>query len=138
MKRIALVVAGMLLWTNLALAQKKSRVTVQVVETLTVQRTWTNTTPGTQATHEPGTPRSITQERVHAIMADGRHVTLWCEKVFRRCDYLQPGSYSAEVKGNTVWIYVLDLSSKEHKIRYKVADGDVDGDQWDCILYGCD
>ena len=31
------------------------------------------------------------------------------------------GAYSAEVDGNTVWIYIRDLSGKESKIKYKAV-----------------
>jgi hypothetical protein len=90
-----------------------------------------NTSSNTNCTTttQPGTPpttqvRSITQEHVRVIMADGTHVTLWCQAGFRSCASLRPGSYSAEVKGNTVWIYAHDLSGKEHKIKYKAVGGD--------------
>jgi len=42
---------------------------------------------------------------VEAIMADGTHVTLWCQAGFRQCISLKAGYYSAEVDGNTVWMY---------------------------------
>ncbi len=67
---------------------------------------------------------SIKEEHVRAIMPDGAHVTLWCEGGVRRCDSLRPGNYSAEVKGNTVWMYPHDPSGKEHKIKYKALRGD--------------
>ncbi len=89
----------------------------------------TNSTTNCTTTSQPGTPpsthvSSIAQEHVRAIMADGTHVTLWCQAGFRRCASLQPGYYSAEVKGNTVWMYAHDLSGKEHKIKYKAVGGD--------------
>lgn len=77
-------------------------------------------------TSQPATPpttqvRSVKQEDVHAVMPKGEHVTLWCQAGLRRCDSLPAGSYSAEVKGNTVWIYVADLDGTEHKVKYKAA-----------------
>ena len=77
-------------------------------------------------TSKPATPpttevRTIAQEDVHAVMPNGAHVTLWCQAGWRRCDSLPEGSYSAEVKGNTVWIYVADLDGSEHKVKYKAA-----------------
>jgi hypothetical protein len=54
-------------------------------------------------------------------MPDGAHVTLWCQTGFRRCVSLPAGSYSGEVKGNTVWMYVADLDGTEHKVKYKAA-----------------
>jgi len=57
-------------------------------------------------------------------MADGTRVTLWCQAGLRKCVSLQPGSYSAEVDGNTVWMYVRELSGKERKIKYKAVSVD--------------
>lgn len=57
-------------------------------------------------------------------MADGTHVTLWCQVGFRQCVSLKAGSYSAEVDGNTVWMYIRDLSGKEHKVKYKAVSVD--------------
>jgi hypothetical protein len=75
---------------------------------------------------DPGAPpttqvRSIRQENVEAIMADGTHVTLWCQQGVRKCLSLPVGHYSAEVDGNTVWIYVRELSGKENKVKYKAV-----------------
>ena len=88
----------------------------------------TNSNTNCTTTSQPGTPartgtRSIIQEHVQAIMPDGMHVTLWCQVGFRKCDSLQPGNYSAEVDGNAVWMYVHDLSGKEHRIKYKYVGG---------------
>ena len=52
-------------------------------------------------------------------MPDGVHTTLWCQAQFRNCASLEAGYYAAQVKGNTVWIYIRDVSGKEHKIKYK-------------------
>lgn len=68
---------------------------------------------------------SMKEEHVRAIMPDGTHVTLWCQAGLRRCDSLRPGNYSAEVKGNTVWMYPHDQAGKEHKIKYKALRGDL-------------
>jgi hypothetical protein len=89
----------------------------------------TNSTTNCTTTNRPGTPPttvvgSVAQEHVRAIMADGTHVTLWCQAGFRQCASLRPGYYSAEVKGNTVWMFAHDLSGKEHKIKYKAVGGD--------------
>lgn len=80
----------------------------------------TTTTPGTPATTGV---RSIPQAHVHAIMPDGAHITLWCQSGFRHCDTLSAGYYSAEVGGNTVWMFGRDLSGKEHKIKYHYVGG---------------
>jgi hypothetical protein len=91
----------------------------------------TNSTSTCTTTSRPATPqttqvRSIRQENVEAIMADGTHVTLWCQVGFRQCVPLKAGHYSAEVDGNTVWIYIRDLSGKEHGIKYKAVSIDPD------------
>jgi hypothetical protein len=89
----------------------------------------TNSTTNCTTETQPGTPprthvNYVTQEHVRAIMPDGTHVTLWCQVGFRKCAPLQAGSYSAEVKGNTVWMYVHDLSGKESRMKYKAVGGD--------------
>ena len=86
----------------------------------------TNSSSDCTTVAQPATPpttqiRSIRQEHVEAIMADGTHVTLWCQQGVRKCLSLPVGSYSAEVDGNTVWIYVRELSGKENKIKYKAV-----------------
>jgi hypothetical protein len=65
--------------------------------------------------------RSIRQENSQAVMADGTRVTLWCQQGLRKCVSLQPGSYSAEVDGNTVWIFIRDLSGNETKVKFKAV-----------------
>jgi len=89
----------------------------------------TDSTSTCTTTARPATPpttqvRSIRQENVEAIMADGTHVTLWCQAGFRQCVSLKAGNYSAEVDGNTVWMYIRDLSGKEPKIKYKAVSID--------------
>ena len=80
----------------------------------------TTTTPGSPPqTHE----NSIIQQYVYAIMPDGSHVKLWCQNGFRRCAYLQPGSYKAEVSGNSLFVYAHELSGKERKIKYRAVGG---------------
>ncbi len=80
----------------------------------------TTTTPGTPPTTRV---KSIPQAHVHAIMPEGTHVTLWCQAGFRHCSTLSPGNYSAEVKGNTAWVYTHDLSGKEQKVKYHAVGG---------------
>jgi len=79
-------------------------------------------------TTTPGAPprtvvRSIPQAHVHAIMPDGTQITLWCQQGFRRCSTLSAGTYSAEVDGNSVWIYGHELGGKEHKVKYHYVGG---------------
>jgi hypothetical protein len=81
------------------------------------------TTTSTPATPPQTHVRSIAQEHVFAIMPDGSHVTLWCQAGFRHCYYLQPGTYTAEVKGNSLWMYAHDLSGKVHKVKYHAVGG---------------
>lgn len=82
----------------------------------------TNCTTTTTAATAPQTHvRSITQEHVSAILPDGRHVILWCQEGYRRCDDLQHGSYEAEVDGNSLFVFVHELSGKERKIKYRAV-----------------
>jgi len=67
--------------------------------------------------------RYIPQAHVHAIMSDGRRITLWCQAGFRHCNTLEPGTYAAEIVGNSVWVYGHDLGGKEHKIKYRYEGG---------------
>ena len=69
-------------------------------------------------TTKPGnTPYSGTRlsysEDMRVIMADGSHLTLWCQEGFRRCIDLAPGKYSAEQEKDTVWIYCT-YADQEH------------------------
>ena len=80
----------------------------------------TTTSPGTPATT---VVRSIPQEHVYAVMPDDSHVTLWCQSGFRRCSYLQPGFYDAEIKGNSLFVHTHDLSGKEFKVKYHAVGG---------------
>jgi hypothetical protein len=81
----------------------------------------TTTTPGRAPT---AVQRSIEQTHVRAIMPDGRHITLWCQQGFRRCSKLEPGSYSAELAGNSVWMKVYDLDgTTTHKVKYRFEGG---------------
>jgi hypothetical protein len=56
-------------------------------------------------------------------MPDGTHVTLWCQRGFRKCSTLNGGYYSAEINGDSVWIFGHDLGGKEHKIKYHYVGG---------------
>jgi hypothetical protein len=98
-------------------AKDESRTTIQVVasSTGTVAPGWTKTTTS------DGGPRQIPQVNIKAILSDGRRLILSCQKTFvwSRCKQLDTGSYSAEVKGNSVLVYTHDLSGKEqHAIPY--------------------
>jgi hypothetical protein len=86
----------------------------------------TNANTNCTTTTTPSTPpqtyvRSIRQEHVSAILPDGRQVTLWCQQEYRRCDDLLPGRYEAEIDGNSLFVYVHDVSGKEHKTKYKAV-----------------
>jgi hypothetical protein len=81
----------------------------------------TTTTPGTPSRRET---IAIRQAHVLAVMPDGKHVTLWCQYGFRRCADLSAGSYTAELDGNSLYVYELDLSGKlAHRIKYQYAGG---------------
>lgn len=78
----------------------------------------TETQPGT-APHT--TTREIQQETVHAVLPDGRQVTLWCQRGLRDCRNLPEGTYKAQVEGSSVlWIFVPQLDNTEKKIKYRL------------------
>lgn len=78
----------------------------------------TTTTPGTQPYT---TTRAIQQESVHAVLPDGRQVTLWCQKGWRSCMNLSEGSYKAQVEGgSTLWIFVPQLNNTEKRVKYRL------------------
>lgn len=78
----------------------------------------TTTTPGTTP-HT--TTRQIQQETVHAVLPDGRQVTLWCQKGWRDCRNLSEGTYKAQIEGSSVlWIFVPQLDNTEKKIKYRL------------------
>lgn len=139
-------------------AKDKPAVNIQVVDTQTSERSFTQYIPGTAATSmtncnsnasaygtgslataygttncmtttNPGTAprtvqRSIQQAYVRAVLPDGRHIRLWCQAGFRRCSNLSPGSYAAELSGNTVWVQAYDLDGiKHHKVKYRFSGG---------------
>ncbi len=90
--------------------------------------TTVNGTTNCTTTTTPGSPprtvvNRIAQEHVYAIMPDDSHVTLWCQAGFRHCFYLQPGFYTAEVKGNSLFILAHNLSGKEFKVKYHAVGG---------------
>ncbi len=80
----------------------------------------TTTTPGTPPTTYKS---SIPQVHVYAIMPGGARVTLWCQRGWRDCRTLIPGSYIAEAKGDTLWMYAKDLSGHERRIKYQSVGG---------------
>ena len=75
----------------------------------------------------------------HVILADGSHVTLWCQGMWRNCVVLKHQPYDADVDldKSIVWIYTQHDSSwgsafgghsesdqgkgKEHKIKYRIS-----------------
>ena len=78
----------------------------------------TTTTPGTAPYT---TTRAIQQETVHAVLPDGRQVTLWCQKGWRDCRNLSEGTYKAQIEGSSVlWIFVPQLDNSEKKVKYKL------------------
>jgi hypothetical protein len=78
----------------------------------------TTTTPGTRPYT---TTRAIQQETVHAVLPDGRTVTVWCQRQWRACRNLAPGMYKAQVEGsNVLWILVPQLDKSEKKVKYRL------------------
>ncbi len=81
------------------------------------------------------------QQLVYALLPDGRQMTLSCQKDEMggfatglmvgyggvpksgtpRCSNLQPGNYEAEIHGNSLTIFIHELSGKEHKIKYRAV-----------------
>ncbi len=89
----------------------------------TINGTTSCTTTSTPSTPATSVVSSIAQEHVYAIMPDDSHVTLWCQAGFRRCSSLQAGYYSAEIKGNSLFIVTHDLSGKAFKVKYHAVGG---------------
>src|ERR1022692_1318300 len=80
----------------------------------------TTTKPGTQPYT---TNTTIGQETVHAVLPDGRQITLWCQKQWRACMNLPEDSYKAQVEGSSVlWVFVPQLDNSEKKIKYHLGD----------------
>jgi hypothetical protein len=82
----------------------------------------------TNCTTTPGSPAYtshmyIAQDTTHAIMPDGTHVLLWCQKGFRKCASLAPGTYQAEADGDNavkIHVYSLVTHKPQGKIKYRV------------------
>jgi TPR repeat protein len=55
---------------------------------------------------------------VLAILPDGQQVMLGCDAGSRHCGYLSPGRYEAEIDGDSLSVFVPDVSGKEHKVKY--------------------
>ena len=67
---------------------------------------------------------SIAQDTTRAIMPDGTHVLLWCQRGFRKCSTLTPGTYQAEADGDNalkVHVYSLVTHKPQGKIKYHVT-----------------
>ncbi len=77
------------------------------------------TTTTTAATAPQTHVGTVTAEFVTAIMPDGSSVFLSCIYGVHRCDVLAPGKYTAEIDGNTLQVYVSDLSGRVRKVKYK-------------------
>lgn len=76
----------------------------------------TKTTPATAAHRDTIT---IQQANVLAVFPGDKHVTLWCQRGFRKCADLDAGTYAAEVDGDIVWVSVPSgLNGKITKIKY--------------------
>lgn len=97
--------------------------------TVTDSSVYATTNSTTNCTTTPGAPAYtshmyIAQETTHAIMPDGTHVLLWCQRGFRKCISLAPGAYQAEADGDNalrVYVYSLVTHKQMGKIKYRVA-----------------
>ena len=78
------------------------------------------TTTSTAATPATVGTRYISQENISAKLPDGRVANLWCQQGFRKCASLEPGSYQAQIDGNSLFVIAHDLSGKEKRVKYKV------------------
>jgi hypothetical protein len=81
------------------------------------------TTTSTPGTGPQRIDQSIAQAHIFATMPNGAHITLWCQAGFRRCSTLEPGPYTAEIKGNSVWIETFRLDGKMQKVKYHFVGG---------------
>ena len=118
--RSKLVLSFVLLAAGALTAKDVPRTNIEVVASST-----STTAPGwTTATTSTGEPRQILRVNIKAILSDERRVTLSCQKNFAwsRCKPLDAGSYSAELKRNSVLVYTHYLSGKEQRaITYSYA-----------------
>ncbi len=110
-------------------------VTIEVVDAQTSVRQWLYSVPGYDSTrcgtngcttiyNYPSTGSvNIGQVHVFATMPNGQHVVLWCQAGWRHCRTPQPGSYQAELEGNTVWITGYALDGKQvSRTKYHWTD----------------
>jgi hypothetical protein len=92
--------------------------------TATAAGSSTCTSTATPATPPRSDTISIAQANVLAVMPDGKHITLWCQRGFRKCAELDAGTYTAEIDGDVVWLSVPSgLSGKITKIKYRYNGG---------------
>jgi hypothetical protein len=97
--------------------------------TITDTSVYATTNSTTNCTTTPGQPAYtshmyIAQDTTHAIMSDGTRVLLWCQKGFRKCSSLAPGTYEAEADGDNalrVYVYSLVTHKPQGKIKYHVV-----------------
>jgi hypothetical protein len=96
--------------------------------TITDTFVYATTNSTTNCTTTPGSPAYtshmyIAQENTHAILPDGTRVLLWCQKGFRKCSSLAPGTYQAEADGDNalrIYVYSLITHKPQGKIKYRV------------------
>lgn len=56
---------------------------------------------------------------VTAFMPDGSRLAMFCPYGEHHCDYLAPGAYTAEVKGDNLLVSVPDISGKVRTVKYR-------------------
>jgi hypothetical protein len=89
--------------------------------TVNVNATTNCTTTNTPGTAAYNTTKNIQQETVHAVLPDGRQITLWCQKALRACMSLPEGSYRAQIEGgSTLWVFVPQLDKSEKRMKYRL------------------
>jgi hypothetical protein len=56
---------------------------------------------------------------VRVIMPNGQHIIVTCLSGLRSCFTLSAGQgYRAEIDGNSLWIYAVELGGKEHRAKF--------------------
>jgi hypothetical protein len=74
----------------------------------------------------PGTAPTVVTQTFYQVWLNtvigARHVKLWCTKMYRDCRDLSAGSYSREIKGDSVYLDTFNLEGKKKKrIKYKAV-----------------
>jgi hypothetical protein len=109
-----------------ALAKERQTVVIEVVSAQTAHREWSYNLSGSLYGGDTAPSKvtgTTTEENVYAIY-NGTHITRWCQACFRHCHQPSPGTYKAEIRGNTVWLYGYELDGVTvRKTTYRYTGG---------------